>query len=597
MPEDTLLNEAIEALQKGDNTRAKDLLTRLIKVDQENAAYWVWLSAAVETQKEKVYCLQTAYKIDPENTGAKRGLIIFGALKAEENITPFRLDREPLWKQRFREARENQQKASQTPLRKPLTRLMITATLVLVGIIVVWIGSRTPLAVVKKPTRTPGPSPTFTLTPTAVNAGLLIEQTSTFIGPTPLWMLLKATYTPTPLYVVTQHPITSSDAFTAGIRYFQQGNWKDAIDLMEQVTELEKGSAADAWYYIGEANRLSGNNAEAKKAFDEAIKIDPVFGVAYLGRAIVSLSLDPKAKIKPDLDDAVKYDPSYSPAYVERALYFLGINEMDSAREDIEKAIELDESSSMAHTVLADIEIKERDYPQALSAAQEAIHLDVTNLAGYLVLGKACLANGLNKEGVQALEIYNTYRSNDSVALTSLASGYNAVGDYSEAIDILDELLAKNKNQPEAYYQRGIAYLGLEDFKKAVINLQSALYYDPKDFDASIHLAQTYIKMGFPRDAYLEIKDRAAKLATTDEQLAKVYYWEATALDELGNASAVTYWEYLFALPEEVMPAEWRILALEKIAALYTATPTLTNSPTPTPTKTATLTPIVTKVP
>jgi tetratricopeptide (TPR) repeat protein len=588
MPEDTMLNEAIEALQKGDQTRAKDLLTRLLKVDQENATYWVWLSAAVETQKEKIYCLQTAYKLDPENAAAKRGLILFGALKADDNIKPFHIDHEPLWKQRFREAEEVKQKGLKAALGNPATRLIMVASLVVIVMIVVWTGSKTPLAAVKRPTRTPGPSPTYTLTPTAMNAGLLIEQTATFTGPTPLWMLLKETYTPTPLYVVTQHPITSSDAFTAGIRYFKQGNWKDAINLMEQVTALEKGSGADAWYYIGEANRLNGNNLEAEKAFAEAITINPNFGVAYLGRAIVSLLLDPKAKIKQDLDDAIKYDPSYSPAYVERAVYFLLIDEIEAARADIEKAILLDSGSTMAYTVQAELEMKLKNFPAALSSAQKANELDVTNLAAYLVLGQAYLANDLNEEAVRALEIYNIYHPADHIAMTSLATGYNAVGDFQEAIKLLDGVIAKKINRPEAYYQRGMAYLGLEDLKKAVTNFQLALDYDPKDFDASISLAQTYIKMGFAGDAYVEIKNRAAKLALTDGQLAQLYYWEATALDELGNASAVTYWQELLDLPAEVMPAEWRTLAMEKIAARYTATPTLTFSPTPTKSSTPT---------
>lgn len=595
MPEDTMLNEAIEALKNGDHTRAKDLLTRLLKVDQENATYWVWMSAAVETQKEKIYCLQTAYKLDPENAAAKRGLILFGALKVDGEIKPFHVDHEPLWKQRFREAEEVKPKGLKAAWGNPATRLVLVASLVVIIMMIVWTGSRTPLAAVKRPTRTPGPSPTFTLTPTALNAGLLIEQTSTFTGPTPLWMLLKETYTPTPLYVVTQHPVTSSDAFTAGIRYFQQGNWKDAINLMEQVAALEKGSAADAWYYIGEANRLDGNYTEAKTAFDEAITINPNFGVAYLGRAIVSLLLDPKAKILPDLEDAIKYDPSYPPAYMERAAYYLQNNEIEAARADIEEAILLDAGSSMAYTVQAQLEMKLENFPEALSSAQKANELDVTNLATYLVLGQAYLANDINEEAVRALEIYNIYHPDDHIAMTNLATGYNAVGDFQDAIKLLDAVIAKNKNRPEAYYQRGMAYLGLEDLKKAASNFQLALDYDTKDFDASISLAQTYIKMGFAGDAYLEIKNRAAKLAITDGQLAQLYYWEATALDELGNASAVTYWQYLLDLPAEVMPAEWRSLAQEKIAALFTATPTKTSSPTLT--KTATPTPGATKSP
>jgi tetratricopeptide (TPR) repeat protein len=597
MPEDTMLNEAIEALRKGDQTRARDLLTRMLKVEQDNANYWVWMSAAVETKKEKIYCLQTALKLDPENTLAKRGLILFGARKADGDVKPFPINPAPLWKQRLIQEQDEKTKQVKTNIGKPIIRLGILAGIILVMLIWVWVGFRTPMAVIKRSTRTPGPSPTFTLTPTAMNAGLELEGTPTFIGPTPLWMLLKETYTPTPLYVVTQHPITSSDAFTAGIRYFQQGNWKDAIALMEQVAALETGSGADAWYYIGEANRLNGNNSDAKKAFDKAIQINPTFGVAYLGRAIVSKALDPRAKIINDLDDAIKFDPTYAPAYVERAVYFLAIEELDDAWADIQKTLELDANSSMAFAVQAELELKMENFKDALVSAQKANALDVTNLPVYLVLGRANLAAEHYKEAVQALEIYNIYSPGDQEAKIYLATGYNFTGDYLGAIRLLDAVLTKDKSRSEAYYQRGLSQLGLENYRKAVADFQMAFDYDPRDLDASIGIAKAYIKMGFPGDAYAEIRDHAARLAKTDRQKALVYYWEATALEELGNASAITYWKYLLDLPADIMPAEWRTVAQGWISKRYTATPVLTETKTPIASQTPTPNTVPTKTP
>jgi len=592
-----MLNEAIEALRKGDQTRARDLLTRMLKVEQDNANYWVWMSAAVETKKEKIYCLQTALKLDPENTLAKRGLILFGARKADGDVKPFPINPAPLWKQRLIQEQDEKTKQVKTNIGKPIIRLGILAGIILVMLIWVWVGFRTPMAVIKRSTRTPGPSPTFTLTPTAMNAGLELEGTPTFIGPTPLWMLLKETYTPTPLYVVTQHPITSSDAFTAGIRYFQQGNWKDAIALMEQVAALETGSGADAWYYIGEANRLNGNNSDAKKAFDKAIQINPTFGVAYLGRAIVSKALDPRAKIINDLDDAIKFDPTYAPAYVERAVYFLAIEELDDAWADIQKTLELDANSSMAFAVQAELELKMENFKDALVSAQKANALDVTNLPVYLVLGRANLAAEHYKEAVQALEIYNIYSPGDQEAKIYLATGYNFTGDYLGAIRLLDAVLTKDKSRSEAYYQRGLSQLGLENYRKAVADFQMAFDYDPRDLDASIGIAKAYIKMGFPGDAYAEIRDHAARLAKTDRQKALVYYWEATALEELGNASAITYWKYLLDLPADIMPAEWRTVAQGWISKRYTATPVLTETKTPIASQTPTPNTVPTKTP
>ena len=58
---DAVFQEAVEALQAGNKNRARELLTGLLKTDQNNATYWVWMSATVDTAKERIYCLQTAF--------------------------------------------------------------------------------------------------------------------------------------------------------------------------------------------------------------------------------------------------------------------------------------------------------------------------------------------------------------------------------------------------------------------------------------------------------------------------------------------------------------------------------------------------------
>ncbi len=93
MADDVIFQEAVDALRGGNKAHARELLTGLIKNDQNNVDYWIWLSAAMETSKERVYCLQTAFKLDPENATAKRGLILLGALPADETIQPFQMNR------------------------------------------------------------------------------------------------------------------------------------------------------------------------------------------------------------------------------------------------------------------------------------------------------------------------------------------------------------------------------------------------------------------------------------------------------------------------------------------------------------------------
>jgi predicted Zn-dependent protease len=58
---DEVFQEAVEAVRAGNKNRARELLTDLLKTDQNNATYWVWMSTTVDSAKERIYCLQTAY--------------------------------------------------------------------------------------------------------------------------------------------------------------------------------------------------------------------------------------------------------------------------------------------------------------------------------------------------------------------------------------------------------------------------------------------------------------------------------------------------------------------------------------------------------
>ena len=104
--DDVVFQEAVEALREGKKAHARELLTGLLKTDQNNATYWVWMSATVDTAKERIYCLQTALKLDPENATAKRGLILHGALPPDETVQPFPVNRPRLWEEKLLLAHE-----------------------------------------------------------------------------------------------------------------------------------------------------------------------------------------------------------------------------------------------------------------------------------------------------------------------------------------------------------------------------------------------------------------------------------------------------------------------------------------------------------
>ncbi len=69
-----LLKEGIQAARSGQKEHARDLLMKVIELDERNEMAWLWLSGVVETAEDRLICLENVLAINPENGPAKRGL-------------------------------------------------------------------------------------------------------------------------------------------------------------------------------------------------------------------------------------------------------------------------------------------------------------------------------------------------------------------------------------------------------------------------------------------------------------------------------------------------------------------------------------------
>jgi len=73
------LQEGMKALRAGEKGRAKLLFLEALRQDRDNIQAWLWLSGAVETDKERIVCLKEVLRIDPSQSAALRGLEKLGA--------------------------------------------------------------------------------------------------------------------------------------------------------------------------------------------------------------------------------------------------------------------------------------------------------------------------------------------------------------------------------------------------------------------------------------------------------------------------------------------------------------------------------------
>ena len=589
MAEDTRFQDAVDALRRKDRARAKELLTEVIKTDQKNVTYWIWLSAAVDTTKERIYCLKTALQIDPENTTARRGLILLGGLPPDENVRPFRLDRPRAWETQL--ALDSDKSEKKAFLARPAVRLAALSLLSMGLVALVVFGVILPRRNVFRPaTFTPGPSPTWTLTPTFVNATSKAPPPGATL--VPLAELLDAPLTPTPFYVNTpRNPLAGDLARRVRLAY-ESGDWDTVISTMREIAKLEPESA-DPYYFIGEAYRFKGDYRRALENYNNALKVDSQFGAGYLGLARARLMQDPNADITILLAEAIKRDPNFGEVYLERAMYYLDRKQPDLALADLETAEKLMPGSPLVYYHLARAYLALEKPEEALEASEKANEADPTLLPVYYLLGEIYLAQGDSTQAIIALDTYTNYETHDAEAFSLLGQVYYQIEEYELASEALNRAISLDASLRAAYLYRGLCYVELDKAAAAEEDLKRASQFYKEDFGYNLGLMRAYMMQEHYGDAYLQ-GERVLAYAETDEEKAQAYYWRALNFEYREEESdAADAWQALLELPRSAVSTSMRKTAQDHLYGIRTATPSATpkttNTPrprTPTPTKT-----------
>ncbi len=76
--------KGVAAVKSGDRAAARQLLTAVVRESPEHIQAWLWLSAAVEKDEERAYCLRQVLKVDPDNPSAAAGLARLAAKRRPE---------------------------------------------------------------------------------------------------------------------------------------------------------------------------------------------------------------------------------------------------------------------------------------------------------------------------------------------------------------------------------------------------------------------------------------------------------------------------------------------------------------------------------
>ncbi len=602
VPPQSMFTEAIAAARAGDRTRARELFTRLVRSNSANAEYWIWLSSVVDTNKERIYCLELALRLDPTNRAALRGLVILGARKPEgkEAQQVARLPR------KMAAAKTPAQRGGGRRVAIPWRFLAAIAVggilLVLVGVIAV------PLASLLRPralapasalaTLTPTPSSTPKFGPptwTPIPASTLVNRTAvpTELAGTPLAFLVEMTPTPTPVFGATPRP--DNPAYQSALTAFIAGNFEASQDYLEAVVE-QHPDWPDAHYLLGETRRRQGDLVGAFPAFDRAILLSS-YAPAYLGRALTMLEFRPD-RPPVDFDEAIKADPLLTEAYLAKSDYLAARRLWKTVEDTLQQAIDAGAATPLVYVRLSEAQINRERLEEALDSAVAGSGADPTLLEGYLAVGRAYTELEQYASAQWPLETYVAYNQEDPRGWAYLARALAGNGQPEQAIEMANRSLDLKERYALAYLARAYAYLELGEGQNALDDLLNARRYGVESYANHYALGKAYSLIGNSSEALkwinLSISETLVERRVAEGYVLRALVYESLTPPQTEDAIVNWYW----ILDLKGSSPEARTLAEDHLFQLTGRRPTRAPTepagalPSPTRTRTPAATPL-----
>ena len=323
-------------------------------------------------------------------------------------------------------------------------------------------------------------------------------------------------------------------------------------------------------FYLRGRNALRVNDAKSIQSaldfFNQAVKQDPKFALAYTGVAQASLRMygvtndgfwtqkalaaaqqalqlnDKLPEVHSTLGSVYRATGKYSEAIAElnraQALapnsdevywrlgnVYLSKGDMPHAIEAYQKAVQLNPYYWVNENSLGDAYFQTGDYDKALAAFKQVTTLEPDVNAGYVNSGTVLVQQGKYAEAVPLLQRALQIEP-DATAYTNIGTAYFFLRRFAEAAQAFEKAVAINANDTQLVVNLGDAYRALGQKDKAQAAYQQAisvgykqLQVNPQDAEVMAEIALSYANVGNVKDAEALI-GRARALDKKDVNIA-----------------------------------------------------------------------------
>jgi len=292
----------------------------------------------------------------------------------------------------------------------------------------------------------------------------------------------------------------------------------------------------------------SENNDSAIQVFQQALKLDPNYALAYagLGDAYWKKYTDDKdphwvESSRESCEKAVSLDPKLAAAHECLGTLYSGRGQYESAVTEFESALKTEPTNDDAIRGLAKTYEQLGKLSDAEKTYQRAIDLRPQYWAGYNWLGAFYANHTRYADAAKMFSKVIALAPDSFRGYYNLAAVNVALGQYAEAITNLNRSIAIRPSST-AYANLGMAYFCLRRFDEAAQSFEQAVKLNDKLYDGWWDLGDAYsfvpAKSGLAKGAYEKCISLANEAVNVDAKDSLAFSTRGICQAMLGDRAA-----------------------------------------------------------
>ncbi|HKP87428.1 MAG TPA: tetratricopeptide repeat protein [Blastocatellia bacterium] len=246
----------------------------------------------------------------------------------------------------------------------------------------------------------------------------------------------------------------------------------------------------------------------AIQSFEDAIKLDPEFALAYAGLSETywqkyRASLD-SAWVERAIaaaDRALVLDPYQAQVHTSLGYIYFETGKVDKAISELERAIDLQPLNDDAFRRLGRCYERKGEMERAITYFKKAIEIRPRYWDYYDGLGLCYLAFGRYREAAEQFRQVITLQPDNHHGYNNLGAVYLLLGNFEDSLAMHKRAIEIHPNS-ESYSNLGTEYFYLSRYEEAIAAFKSAIALSPANDIFYYNLGDAYSRVGMHQEAY-----------------------------------------------------------------------------------------------